>query len=78
MLAEQVVLHEDGVVPIPPYMSYEEAATLTCAAVTSWQALVSKGGMKAGDTVLVQGHWWSVNLCIAVCCDERRTGNRYF
>ena len=55
MLAEQVVLHEAGVVPIPPYMSYEEAATLPCAAVTSWQALVSKGGMKAGDTVLVQG-----------------------
>jgi NADPH:quinone reductase-like Zn-dependent oxidoreductase len=55
MLAEQVVLHEDGVVPIPAYMSYEEAATLPCAAVTSWQALVSKGGMKAGDTVLVQG-----------------------
>ena len=55
MLAEQVVLHEDGVVPIPPYMSYEEAATLPCAAVTSWQALVSKGGMKAGDTILVQG-----------------------
>jgi NADPH:quinone reductase-like Zn-dependent oxidoreductase len=55
MLAEQVVLHEDGVVPVPAYMSYEEAATLPCAAVTSWQALVSKGGMKAGDTVLVQG-----------------------
>jgi NADPH:quinone reductase-like Zn-dependent oxidoreductase len=55
MLAEQVVLHEDGVVPIPSYMSYEEAATLPCAAVTSWQALVSKGGMKAGDTILVQG-----------------------
>jgi NADPH:quinone reductase-like Zn-dependent oxidoreductase len=55
MLAEQIVLHEDGVVPIPPYMSYEEAATLPCAAVTSWQALVSKGGMKAGDTILVQG-----------------------
>ena len=55
MLAEQVVLHEDGVVPIPPYMSYEEAATLPCAAVTSWQALVSKGGMKAGDTILIQG-----------------------
>lgn len=55
MLAEQVVLQEDGVVPIPPYMSYEEAATLPCAAVTSWQALVSKGGMKAGDTILVQG-----------------------
>lgn len=55
MLAEQVVLHEDGVVPIPAYMSYEDAATLPCAAVTSWQALVPKGPLKSGDTILVQG-----------------------
>jgi NADPH:quinone reductase-like Zn-dependent oxidoreductase len=55
MLAEQVVLHEDGIVSIPSYMSYEDASTLPCAAVTSWQALVPKGGMKAGDTILVQG-----------------------
>jgi len=55
MLAEYVVLHEDGVVRIPDYISYEEAATLPCAAVTAWQALVPKGGLKAGDTVLVLG-----------------------
>ncbi|MGH7960505.1 MAG: zinc-dependent alcohol dehydrogenase family protein [Candidatus Binatia bacterium] len=55
MLAEQVVLHQEGVVRIPDYMSYEEAATLPCAAVTAWQALVSKGSLKAGDTVLVLG-----------------------
>jgi NADPH:quinone reductase-like Zn-dependent oxidoreductase len=55
MLAEQVVLHEDGLVPVPEYMSYEDAATLPCAAVTAWQALVTKGGLKAGDTVLVLG-----------------------
>jgi NADPH:quinone reductase-like Zn-dependent oxidoreductase len=55
MLAEQVVLHEDGLVPVPDYMTYEDAATLPCAAVTAWQGLVTKGGMKAGDTILVQG-----------------------
>jgi NADPH:quinone reductase-like Zn-dependent oxidoreductase len=55
MLAEQMVLHEDGVVHVPEHLSYEEAATLPCAAVTAWQALVTKGGLKAGDTVLVQG-----------------------
>jgi NADPH:quinone reductase-like Zn-dependent oxidoreductase len=55
MLAEQVVLHENGLVHIPPHLSYEEASTLPCAAVTSWQGLVTKGGLKAGDTVLVQG-----------------------
>ena len=55
MLAEQVVLHEEGITPIPAALSYEEAATLPCAAVTAWHALVVQGGLKAGDTVLVQG-----------------------
>src|SRR5205085_9014046 len=55
MLAEYVVLHEDGVLRVPEYLSDEEAATLPCAAVTAWHALVSEGGVKAGDTVLTQG-----------------------
>lgn len=55
MWAEYVVLDEDGVVPVPDYMSYEDAATLPCAAVTAWQDLVSVGCIKAGDTVLVMG-----------------------
>lgn len=55
MWAEYVVLHEDGVVHIPDYMSYEDAATLPCAAVTAWQDLVTLDNMKAGDTILVLG-----------------------
>ena len=55
MLAEQVVLHEDGLMHVPDYLSYEEAATLPCAAVTAWQGLMTKGGMQAGDTILVLG-----------------------
>src|SRR5262245_59043832 len=55
MLAESVVLHEDGVVPVPDHLTDEEAATLPCAAVTAWHALVTEGGIKAGDTVLTQG-----------------------
>lgn len=39
----------------PKGYSYEEAATLTCAGVTAWRALVVNGGIKPGDTVLVQG-----------------------
>ncbi len=53
--AEQVVLHEDAVVKFPDHLSYEEAATLPCAAVTAWNALVTQGNLKAGETVLVQG-----------------------
>ena len=57
MLAERVVLPEGGVVRIPNHLSFEEAATLPCAAVTAWHALFEGAGtrVKAGDTVLVQG-----------------------
>jgi NADPH:quinone reductase-like Zn-dependent oxidoreductase len=54
-LAEYRVLEEDGVVAIPAHLSYEEAATLPCAAVTAWNALVEHGRLAAGETVLVQG-----------------------
>lgn len=55
MLAERVVLREDGVVPIPDHLSWEEAATLPCAGVTAWVAITEAGNVKAGDVVLVQG-----------------------
>ena len=55
MLAERVVLSEEGVVPIPQHLSFEEAATLPCAAVTAWHALFAKGGLTAGETVLTLG-----------------------
>jgi NADPH:quinone reductase-like Zn-dependent oxidoreductase len=54
-LAERMVLHESGVVPVPAHLSHEEAATLPCAALTAWCALVELGALKAGDTVLLQG-----------------------
>jgi NADPH:quinone reductase-like Zn-dependent oxidoreductase len=55
MLADYVVLHEDGLVKIPEHLSYEEAATLPCAGVTAWNALIASGRIKAGDTVLTMG-----------------------
>jgi NADPH:quinone reductase-like Zn-dependent oxidoreductase len=55
VLAEEVVIPEDGLVHIPEHLSFEEAATLPCAAVTAWHALVVEGGIKPGDTVLTQG-----------------------
>jgi len=54
-LAELAVFDQDGVVKTPEHLSDEEAATLPCAAVTAWSALVTEGGITAGDTVLVQG-----------------------
>lgn len=53
--AEYVVLDAEGVVPVPGHLTDEEAATLPCAAVTAWQALVTSGNLTAGDSVLVLG-----------------------
>lgn len=54
-LAERMVVSAESVVKVPDYLTDEEAAALPCAAVTAWTALVTEGGTKAGDTVLVQG-----------------------
>lgn len=54
-LAELAVFDQEGVVKVPGHLSDEEASTLPCAAVTAWSALVTEGGLKGGDTVLVQG-----------------------
>jgi NADPH:quinone reductase-like Zn-dependent oxidoreductase len=55
MLAEYVVLSEEGVVKVPAHLTDDEAASLPCAAVTAWNALVCQGEMKAGDTVVCLG-----------------------
>jgi NADPH:quinone reductase-like Zn-dependent oxidoreductase len=54
MLAELVALAAEGLVKTPDHLSDLEAATLPCAAVTAWSALI-EGGLKAGETVLLLG-----------------------
>ncbi|CAN5281539.1 NAD(P)-dependent alcohol dehydrogenase [soil metagenome] len=46
---------ENGLVCIPDHFSFEEAATLPCAAVTAYNALYVSGMIKPGETVLLQG-----------------------
>jgi NADPH:quinone reductase-like Zn-dependent oxidoreductase len=55
VLREYAAFHEEGLVRIPEHLSFEEAATLPCAAVTAWHALITSGNLKAGDTVLTLG-----------------------
>src|SRR5437660_64967 len=55
MLAEYAVFNEEAVVVLPSHLSFEEAATLPCAAVTAWVALTGHRPVTAGDTVLTQG-----------------------
>ncbi|WP_224247601.1 zinc-dependent alcohol dehydrogenase family protein [Hyalangium gracile] len=55
VLAQYVVLDAEGLVHLPEHLSFEDGATLPCAAVTVWNALVSQGRLQAGQTVLAQG-----------------------
>ena len=59
MLAEYVLLDQDGVVRFPEHLSYEEAATLPCAGVTAWNALHHAGepphAALPGETIVIQG-----------------------
>lgn len=55
MLAEEVVLPATGCVKIPAKMSFAQAATLPCAAVTAWNALFVAASPRPGDSIVVQG-----------------------
>ncbi|MFM1990416.1 MAG: hypothetical protein RJA99_3373 [Pseudomonadota bacterium] len=55
VMADFMVLPEGGVCVVPDHLSDVQAATLPCAALTAWSALVTEGRLKAGDRLLVQG-----------------------
>lgn len=55
VLTEFASFNERSLVRIPDHLSYEEAATLPCAALTAWNGLVEQGKLMAGETVLVMG-----------------------
>jgi NADPH:quinone reductase-like Zn-dependent oxidoreductase len=49
------VLPAQCLLPVPEHLSFEEAATLPCAAVTAWNALLVKGNLRPGESVLILG-----------------------
>ena len=53
--AETVAVPRRSLVPKPPTLSFEEAACLPTAWLTAYRMLFTRGGLKAGDSVLVQG-----------------------
>ncbi|MDA3858321.1 MAG: NAD(P)-dependent alcohol dehydrogenase [Roseovarius sp.] len=55
VMADFICLSAEGVVKVPDYLSDGEAATLPCAALTAWSAVVTHGQTRAGDKILVQG-----------------------
>lgn len=54
-LATELVLPEDAWVASPPGLDFVQAASLTCAGTTAWNALFVTGSVKAGDTVVLLG-----------------------
>lgn len=54
-LAEKVVCHEDLTFPIPDRIDFETAAGLGLSYMTAWFAIMDRGQMQAGDTILVTG-----------------------
>jgi NADPH:quinone reductase-like Zn-dependent oxidoreductase len=55
VLAEEVVLEADGAIRFPVHLSFEEAATLPCAGVTTWVGLFALGRLVPGEWVLAMG-----------------------
>ncbi|AIV27653.1 NAD(P)-dependent alcohol dehydrogenase [Enterobacter cloacae] len=55
MLAEYAIVNENGLVAAPENLDDVEASTLPCAGLTAWFALVERGNLRAGQSVLVQG-----------------------
>lgn len=53
--AEKIVLSEEQIEKKPSYLSWAEAGVLSLAALTGYRALVTKGQVKAGDTVFIPG-----------------------
>jgi NADPH:quinone reductase-like Zn-dependent oxidoreductase len=64
--ADQVVVPGRNVVPKPASLSFEEAACLPTAWLTAYRMLFTQGGLKAGDTVLVQGTGGGVATALIV------------
>ncbi len=54
-LREYAILPESGIVKMPSHLSYEEASTLPCAALTSWSALFVQSQVLPGEFVVIQG-----------------------
>src|SRR4051794_35869748 len=54
-LADKVAVPRRNVVPKPASLSFEEAACLPTAWLTAYRMLFTRGALKPGDSVLVQG-----------------------
>lgn len=66
-LREYGVFNENGLVRQPANLNAVEAGTLTCAALTAWNAFYGLRSLKAGETVLVLGSGGVSLFALQVC-----------
>jgi NADPH:quinone reductase-like Zn-dependent oxidoreductase len=52
---QYAVFPEHGLVHVPESLTWQEASSLTCVAVTAWNALFGERKTAGGDTILIQG-----------------------
>jgi NADPH:quinone reductase-like Zn-dependent oxidoreductase len=64
--ADTVAVPRSNVVPKPASLSFEEAACLPTAWLTAYRMLFTRGDLKAGDTVLVQGAGGGVSTALII------------
>ncbi len=60
--AEQVVVPEDALIPLPAPFGFDEGATFHVATRTAYHALLDRGRLQAGETLLVLGSTGGVGL----------------
>ena len=53
--AEYVAVPADNIMPIPDNLTFEEAASVPLVFQTAWRALIARGGLRAGEDILIQG-----------------------
>ncbi|KIM33300.1 hypothetical protein M408DRAFT_152557 [Serendipita vermifera MAFF 305830] len=70
-LSQYIVAYPPLILPMPPQLSFEECSSVFLAGITSWQALVKVGKLKAGQRVFINGGSsgtgvWAVQICKAM------------
>jgi NADPH:quinone reductase-like Zn-dependent oxidoreductase len=55
VLTEFIAVAAAALLPMPEHLTFEQAATLPCAAVTAWNGLFVAGNLQPGQTLLLQG-----------------------
>ncbi len=54
-IADAICLPAENAVPKPAHLDFAAAAAMPLGALTAWRGLVTKGGLKPGDKLLVTG-----------------------